>query len=209
MHGGMQNRIFSKSMDKHSKILGETRMKLQRSLLGLFSVLFILSCSYQQDYIRGKEIHAKARWVAVLPLVNLTTFPNAGRIVLDLLTTELYANTDFQILEQTEMLKKLKGNEDDLDQVLDKAVAIRVGDALGVDTIIFGSVTEYRYKRGLDEAPVVGVNIRMLDIKTDRILWSGSKSGMGGCFWFCEDSLNRLAQKVCYDLVLSMTKDQS
>ena len=184
-------------------------MKLQRFLLGLFSVLFILSCSYQQDYIRGREIHAKARWVAVLPLVNLTTFPNAGRIVLDLLTTELYANTDFQILEQTEMLKKLKGNEDDLDQVLDNAVAIRVGEALGVDTVIFGSVTEYRYKRGLDEAPVVGVNIRMLDIKTDRILWSGSKSDMGGCFWFCEDSLNRLAQKVCYDLVLSMSKDQS
>ncbi len=178
-------------------------------LLGLFSMLSFLSCSYQQNFIRGAEIHAKARWVAVLPLVNLTTFPNAGRIVQDLLTTELYASTDFQIMEQTELLKKMKGNEADLDEVLDNAVAFRVGEALGVDTVIFGSVTEYRYKRGLDEAPVVGVNIRMLDIKTGRVLWSGSKSGIGGCFWFCEDSLNRLAQKVCHDLVLAMSKNQS
>lgn len=201
--------IPSQSMNTHQRLSGETRMNPLLSLLGLFSMLFFLSCSYQQDYIRGEEIHAKARRVAVLPMVNLTTFPNAGRIVLDLLTTELYANTGFQIMEQTEVLKKMKGSEEDLDHVLDNAVALRVGESLGVDTVIFGSVTEYRYKRGLDESPVVGVNIRMLDIKTSRILWSGSKSGIGGCFWFCEDSLNRLAQKVCHDLVLAMSKKQS
>lgn len=184
-------------------------MKASRCALILWSLFFVTACSYQQEYVRGTEIRAKARRVAVLPLVNLTTYPNAGRIVLDLLSTELYANTTFQIMEQTEMLEKLKGKEEDLDQVLDRTVALRVGEALGVDTVIFGSVTEYRYKRGLDEDPIVGVNIRMLDVKTNRILWAGSKSGAGGCFWFCEDSLNRLAQKVCYDLVIAMIKDHS
>jgi hypothetical protein len=196
-------------LNTHPNLLGDTGMKPSGFLLGLLSMLFFLSCSYQQDFVKGEEIHAKARLVAVLPLVNLTTFPNAGRIVLDLLTTELYANTDFQIMEQTDLLNKMKGNKEDLDQVLEKAVAFRVGEALGADTVIFGSVTEFRYKRGLDEAPVVGVNIRMLDIRTNRILWSGSKSGIGGCFWFCEDSLNRLAQKVCRDLVVAMSKNQS
>jgi TolB-like protein len=183
-------------------------MKTSRSLLILWSLVSIVSCSYQQEYVKGKEIHARARWVAVLPLVNLTSHPNAGRIVSDLLITELYSNTDFQIMEQTEMLEKLKGKEEDLDQVLDKTVAYKVGEALGVDTVIFGSVTEYRYKRGLDEDPVIGVNIRMLDVKDNRILWAGSKSGTGGCFWFCEDSLNRLAQKVCHDLVIAMAKNK-
>ncbi len=173
----------------------------------LASLLTAVGCSYQQDFVKGEAIQSRARWTAVLPLVNLTSYPNAGRIVGDLLTTELYALTDFKIMERTEMLAKLKGEEDDLDEVLDRAVALKVGKKLGVDTVIFGSVTEYRYKRGLDEDPVVGINIRMLDVKSDKILWVGSNSGTGGCFWFCEDSLNRLAQKTCHDMVGSMLKE--
>ena len=181
-------------------------MKGSGCVIILLVFVSLVSCSYQQDYVKGKEIHAKARWVAILPLVNLTSHPNAGRIVTDLLSTEIYATTEFEILEQTEMLAKFKGKETDLEEVLEKAVALKVGKSLGVDTIIFGSVTEFRYKRGLDEDPVVGINIRMLDVKNDRVLWAGSKSSAGGCFWLCEDSLNRLAQKVCNDLVKVMVK---
>lgn len=162
------------------------------------------SSSYQQSYVEKEEIQSKARWVAVLPLVNLTSYPNAGRIVGDLLTTEIYALTDFVVLERTQMLARLKGGQDDLDEVLDRAVALRIGKELGVDTVIFGSVTEFRYKRGLDEDPVVGISARMLDVPRDRILWAGSNSRTGGCFWFCEDSLSRLAQKMCHDLVVNM-----
>jgi curli biogenesis system outer membrane secretion channel CsgG len=144
--------------------------------------------------------------VAVLPLVNLTSYPHAGRIVGDLLTTELYASTRFRIMERTSLLEALKGASTDLDEVLDNTVALKIGRDLGVDTVVFGSVTEYRYKRGLDEDPVVGINIRMLDVKSREIIWAGSSSDTGGCFWFCEDSLNRLAQKVCRDMVGMMIK---
>jgi curli biogenesis system outer membrane secretion channel CsgG len=169
-------------------------------------LLCFVACSYHQVFVKGGEIHSRARHAAVLPLVNLTSYPNAGRIVGDLLATELYALTDFRIMERTEMLETLKGAEEDLDQVLEKAVALKVGKSLGVDTVIYGSVTEYAYKKGLDEDPVVGINVRMLDVKTEKILWAGSKSGTGGCFWICEDSVNRLAQKVCHDMVLAMVK---
>ena len=183
------------------------KMKGTIFFITLLLLFFSYACSYQQHFVKGKEIHSRARRVAVLPLVNLTSYPYAGRIVGDLLTTELYALSGFQLMERTEMLEKLKGDEEDLDQVLDRIVALRIGNRLGVDTVIFGSVTEYRYKRGLDEDPVVGINIRMLDVDTKRILWAGSKSGTGGCFWFCEDSLNRLAQKTCNDLVITMVRD--
>jgi len=179
--------------------------KLIISIL-LLTLFGLFGCSYHQAYTRGTEIQAKARRVALLPLVNLTSYPNAGRIVGDLLATELYALTNFQLLERTEMLQKLKGNEDDLDYVLEKVDAQKLGKMLGVDTVIYGSVSEYRYKRGLDESPVVGINIRLLDVKTGRILWAASRSEIGGCFWFCEDSLNRLAQKVCHRMVLNMIK---
>lgn len=181
-------------------------MNRSKSLLTLLVLWAVCSCSYQQDYVKGTEIHSKARYVAILPPVNLTSYPHAGRIVGDLLATEIYAVSEFQIMEHTEMLKKFKGKESDLEEVLEKAVALKVGQTLGVDTVIFGSVTEFRYKRGLDENPVVGINIRMLDVKNNRILWAGSKSSAGGCFWLCEDSLNRLAQKTCNDLVKVMVK---
>ncbi len=175
--------------------------------LSFLSVLFfIVSCSYQQNFVKGTGTHTRARYAAVLPLVNLTSYPHAGRIVGDLLTTEIYAISDFKLMERTQMLEKLKGEEDDIDQVLEKMVALNVGKRLGVDTVIYGSVTEYRYKRGLDEDPVVGINIRMLDVPRQEILWAGSKSGSGGCFWLCEDSLNRLAQKTCHDLVSLMVQ---
>ena len=148
----------------------------------------------------------EGRHAAILPLVNLTTYPHAGRIVGDLLTTEMYASTSFRIMESTVMLERLKGKEEDLDRILDRAVAQRIGKTLGVDTVVFGSVSEYRYKRGLDEDPVVGINLRMLDVPSGDILWVGSRSETGGCFWFCEDSLNRLAQKVCHTMVRRMVK---
>lgn len=182
------------------------KTKVLITVATLFIFVCLGGCAYHQCYVKGGEIHAKARWVAVLPLVNLTSYPHAGRIVGDLLTTELYALTSFQIMERTKMLEKFRGTEDDLDQVLEKSVALKVGRSLGVDTVIYGSVTEYAYKRGLDEDPVVGINMRMLDVKEDRVLWAGSQSGVGGCFWLCEDSLNRLAQKVCHDMVMRMVK---
>lgn len=167
---------------------------------------FIMGCSYQRGSVETGNLRPEGRHAAILPLVNLTTYPHAGRIVGDLLTTEMYASTRFRILESTGMLERLKGEEEDLDRVLDRAVAQRIGKTLGVDTVVFGSVTEYRYKRGLDEDPVVGINIRMLDVPSGDILWVGSRSETGGCFWFCEDSLNRLAQKVCHTLVRRMVK---
>ena len=189
--------------------MGELQMEKIKNPGWLLVALFLLSfssCAYEQEYVRGKEIRSRARHAAVLPLMNLTSYPHAGRIVGDLLTTELYALTDFLLMERTEMLEKLKKDEEDLDVVMEKAVALRVGKQLGVDTVIFGSVTEYRYKRGLDEDPVVGISVRMLDVNTGKIIWAGSQSETGGCFWFCEDSLSRLTQKVCNALVRRMIK---
>lgn len=184
------------------------RVRIRSVLIQFVVVVFLAGCSYQQSFVKGEEIHARARWVAVLPLVNLSSYPHAGRIVGELLTTEMYALTRFQIMERTEMLEKLKGADEDLDQALERAVALKVGRSLGVDTIIYGSVTEFSYKRGLSEEPVVGITVRMLDVKEDRILWAGSQAGTGGCFWFCEDSLSRLAQKVCHEMVTRMVTAQ-
>lgn len=175
-------------------------------IVWLTAALIGTGCSYQQQLVKADQIHAKPRIAAVLPLANLTGHPHAGRIVGDLLITELYAATSLQLLEQTQVQTHLKADDGDWDEALERQTALELGERLGVDTVIFGSVSEYRYKRGLDEDPVVGINLRMLDVPSRQILWAGSKSATGGCFWFCEDSLNRLAQKICHDLVAGLAK---
>ncbi len=169
--------------------------------------LLVMACGSGQEYIRHGQIQSRARYVAVLPMVNLSSYPHAGRIVSDILTTELYAQSDFQLMEQSLVISRLRGDALEIDDVLNKTKILDAAQKLGVDTVIYGSVSEYRYKRGLNEDPVVGVNLRMLDARTKQVLWAGSKSETGGCFWFCEDSLNRLAQDVCNSLVAQMVRD--
>lgn len=159
-----------------------------------------------KDYVQPQGIADDARHVAVLPLVNLTVTPNAGRMVSDLLSTELYSSTRFKLMESTEMLKLLKGDADDLEFVMEDVVAQKIGNKLGVDTVIYGSVSEYQYKRGVNQSPTVGINLKMLDVTSGKILWASSSSQTGGCFFGCTESLNSLAQETLSEMVGSISE---
>ncbi len=178
-------------------------MKNIRGLILILALLLPFSClPYHKHYIKSDAIHSKARHVAVLPFVNLASYPNAGRIICDIITTELYSAPNFQIMEQTEMLEKLKiSNEYDFDNILDNHAVKDLGKRLGVNTIVYGSVSEFRYKRGLDEEPIVGINVRMLDVTSGKVLWAGGKSKTGKRYMFKSGSLNDLAHKTCHELV--------
>lgn len=172
------------------------------------TMLFALcacNASRQQNYVNTAAMPSGDRTAAVLPFVNLTAYPNAGRIVADILSTELYGLKGYTFLESTALLESLKGGEEDLEYILDKAVAKRVGTTLGVDTVIYGSVSEYHYKRGLDQSPVVGINIRMMDVKTGMVVWASSLTEAGGCFYGCDTSLNQLTQELCSKAVESIS----
>ncbi|SMC20097.1 Putative lipoprotein [Desulfacinum hydrothermale DSM 13146] len=169
-----------------------------------FLLLASSGCSYQRTYVQQDLIHARTRSVAVLPLVNLTAYPYAGRIVSEILSTELYHVAHFALMDRSHMMEALQGEDQDVGEVVDRKSAQSLGRLLGVDTVVYGSVTEYRYKRGLDEDPVVGINVRLLDVATGRVLWADSRTRTGGCFWLCEDSLNRVAQQLCHEMVQDM-----
>jgi hypothetical protein len=139
----------------------------------------------------------------VLPLVNLTSMPNAGRIVGELLSTEIIAQTDFRMLERSEMMEHLASGKIEVEEVLEKSAAARVGRSLGVDTVIYGAVTEYRYKKGVDEDPVVGISVKMLDIPETRILWAESVTATGSMY-SGRTSLSSLAHMLCADMVRTL-----
>ncbi|MGE4553863.1 MAG: GNA1162 family protein, partial [Desulfovibrionaceae bacterium] len=88
----------------------------------------------------------------------------------------------------------------EVQEVLEKSDAAKVGRELGVDTVIYGAVTEYRYKKGVDEDPVVGITVRMLDIPETRILWAESVTATGSTY-AGSSSLSTLAHALCSDMV--------
>lgn len=51
--------------------------------------------------------------------------------------------------------------------------------ANGAQLILTGTVSEWRYKTGLDGEPSVGITLSLVDTKTGRIVWSGVGSQTG------------------------------
>jgi len=171
------------------------------SFLFLCGCILVSCSSYHQQFIEKDVILSKDRYIAVLPFFNLSAYPHAGKIVSDFVLTELYAQTDFRMMDQTKVMSLLNKNDEDMETLMNRTAAVKIGKMLDVDSVIYGSVTEFRYKRSLNEVPVASISIRLLDVNSNRILWAASKSAVGGNCWFCDDALTRLAQSIVHDLV--------
>lgn len=163
------------------------------------AMLFLAGCAGESvtRYASPSLGSGAARSVAVLPLANLTTHPNAGQILGEMLHAELRGIPSFSLRDNTEAWAELTPPDQDIEEAALGLRARQAGKKLGVDAVVYGSVTEYRYKRGLDEEPAVGVAVRLMDVSTGEVLFTAVVSRIGGCGFFCRDSLSRTAQAVC------------
>ncbi len=71
----------------------------------------------------------------------------------------------------------------------------------GMRYAISGSVEEWRYKTGLDGEPAVGLSLRLVDLTSGEVLWSGSAARSG----WSRESLSGTAQKVLEELASRIT----
>lgn len=71
----------------------------------------------------------------------------------------------------------------------------------GMRYAISGSVEEWRYKSGLDGEPAVGLSLRLLDLSSGEVLWSGSAARSG----WSRESLSGTAHKVLEELAARIT----
>lgn len=157
--------------------------------------------SHQTDFVSPEFQPDTVEEVAVLPFRNLAGYPKAGEIMTDLMTTELQASPEFAVLPGPRVQEIAREIEFDRDRVSDLDYLQNVAEELDTRYLVTGSVTEYRYKQGLGEEPVAGVNARLVDTENGQVLWSASHSSGGQYFWTSTDSLNRLAQHIISDMV--------
>ncbi len=173
-----------------------------RSVLCIL-VLAMAACAdtrYAADY-GGAPSSANLR-VAVIPLENLTNYPQAGLIVAELLATALYADGRFALTEGTALRKALAGRGLDTADLASSLAAAELARALEVDAVMVGSVTEFGYQHGLHEEPVVGVNLRLVGAGGE-VLWAASHSTTGRGY-ITRDSVNAAAQRLLAEMVAGL-----
>ncbi|MEQ8395813.1 GNA1162 family protein [Thalassobaculum sp.] len=153
-----------------------------------------------RDFVDPAVGAAASARVAVVPFENLTNHPNAGLIIAQIISTEFYERGLFQLQEETKTRKLLAELKIDPSHLTDVAAAQQAASLLEVDALVIGSVSEFGYQHGLREEPVVGLNARLVDGKTGKVLWASSHSAAGGGY-LDRSSLNATAQSVVSAMV--------
>ncbi len=108
--------------------------------------------------------------IAIMPFKAPTEL--IGTSVSDMFVTEMLRMSRFQLVERSQMANVL--NESELALAgLSESKAAEVGNMLGADAVLVGTVDEYNNiaRRG-HSIPVVGISVRMIDCKSGRVLCS-------------------------------------
>lgn len=118
------------------------------------------------------RVSSPVHCVAVMPFQAATEL--IGISTSDLFVTELLRTGRYQLVERSQLARVLNEAEVALSGLSD-ARAVELGNMLGADGVIIGTVDEYGAiaLRGRNLA-VVGLSVRMIDCESGRVMWSAS-----------------------------------
>ncbi len=168
---------------------------MQRLMLFVMMVIFLCAgCSTINQSAR-EAVPLGEEW-ALLPFVNNTETPYAAERAESITAALLYAR-GVQRIEVAQLEPSAE------EQLIPDRGAKRYQEALeaarkrGIHYAVVGTVTEWRYKVGLDGEPVVGVTLQVLHLPEGTVLWSGSGSKSG----WSRDAASAVAQQVLESLI--------
>lgn len=139
--------------------------------------------------------------LAVLLFDNQTTTPRAGVVASELVVSELLA-AGVAVMDPGEVADLLRRETLDPAEPGRLPPAQRLGRLLQASHVLQGSVTEYRYKPGLSETPVVGLTARVVEVATGDVVWTATYF-RGGSGW---DGLAGVAQSIVRDMAAHLTE---
>ncbi|MBI3845502.1 MAG: hypothetical protein HY292_12780 [Planctomycetes bacterium] len=121
--------------------------------------------------------------MAILPFESLTGEREAGRKVQDLFTVELLALDAFEVAEPGEVVRGFAKVGLESNGSLDPADIKKLGEVVKAQAFFIGSVNEYRERQvGTLTAPEVALTVRLVEVESGQILWSGT-AGRSGLNW--------------------------
>jgi TolB-like protein len=118
--------------------------------------------------------------IAVLPIENLTNDQFADERVREILVVELLAQGLFEPVETGEVNRVLRAQGISNLTGLGPEEIAGLGEALGVQALLFGSVMEYGQRRtGTFTTPEVALSLKLIECETGVVVWSVSDARTG------------------------------
>ncbi|MFQ5901741.1 MAG: hypothetical protein ACE5IH_09330 [Thermodesulfobacteriota bacterium] len=131
-------------------------------------------------YVNPEADFSYIKKVAILPFNNLSEDKFAGERVRSAVTVDVLSRGVFEIMEQgevsrvTEDIFRRFGFEEGQAIQLDKEMIRMIGENLGVQALLIGSVDEYM--GGMGQGSTVSISLRMVDSGSATILWQVNTS---------------------------------
>jgi polysaccharide biosynthesis protein PelC len=173
-------------------------MQFFRILLLSLSVVLLAGCATAiQSAVGDAPLERQASW-AVLPMANNTDTPQAGLSAEAMIEHQIRALGVVNLRRYPAALSRDSLFEPTERKVTEEALAW--AKTQGVRYAVMGSVEEWRYKVGIDGEPAVGVSLQVLDVSTERVVWSASGAQSG----WSRQSLAAVAQVTLTKLLSSL-----
>lgn len=167
---------------------------LKRTLILLATLLG--ACTTLNTSPPKVALEKEAQW-ALLPILNQTETPQAGLRAEALMEASL-RNAGISQLQRY----PAKLNQETLFEPAERKIADDAktwASQQGLRYGVSGTVTEWRYKVGVDGEPAVGMMLQITDLKSGQVVWSGS----GGKTGYSRESLSGTAQKLLNQMLSS------
>ena len=161
------------------------RIKILPTVLLMLLGPGVVSCSSGarvSDTLYYPQAFASMQRLLVTPLENLTSFPEAGLIVSDLIAEELRAWHGYDVRDRHGIEMIARGGGEALPLQWNRGQAIKFGKLLEADAVMFGTILEFGYlreHRGLTELATFAVVVKIVSAESGRLLWSGTMMGTG------------------------------
>ncbi|MGB4598843.1 MAG: penicillin-binding protein activator LpoB [Trichlorobacter sp.] len=167
---------------------------MKRLLLIMLGLLAVTGCTTLHQDMR-EAAPQKETWV-VLPFVNNTETPFAAERAEAITAALLYARGVQRVV--TAPLDVAADVEALPDRGLRRREAgLEWAKKQNIRYAVIGTVTEWRYKVGLDGEPVSGMTLQLVDLSNGAVLWSGSSARSG----WSREAVSAVAQQVLEKLI--------
>lgn len=121
--------------------------------------------------------------VGIMPLDNISSNPQAGEWVRQILTNEILAQGVFEVVEPWEVNRLLTEKKITAIGELSPQELAEIAESLNAQALVVGTVLQFEKGRsGTLTAPEIGISLRLLDAETALVIWSATDSRSGVTF---------------------------
>jgi len=168
-------------------------LSIVRGLSVFVLIAFISACSSMSSTARVTA-DANGRW-AILPIANLSVTAQADVQAQTLIETRLRSRGVATIQPYSSVRQVKLSNLLDSNSEMKRSIewARKAGYRYGIT----GSVNEWQYKSGADREPAVGISLKLINIRTQEVLWQANAARTGWGY----ATLSTVADKVIGELL--------